>query len=289
MAWTTHPRVVALRRRSTLVDVGVETLNGWRMHQTGRNASVLSLFGFLSIFPLLLVATSVLGFVLQDNPELQEEIIEGTIEDIPVIGAELAEDPASISGSGVALVVGLLTALWSATRVFVGMQRAFDDTWDIPVDQRAPFQAERGKAVVGIIVVGGAQVATIGASMLLQQARLPGAGRVAIAVTTLALNVVVLGWMFRFMTTARPNWRAVLPGAVTAGIAVTVLQYFGTRITTRVIDGASDTYGQFAVVLGLITWLGFLAIAVLMSAELNAALVKRGVNGDVALPEATDA
>jgi uncharacterized BrkB/YihY/UPF0761 family membrane protein len=67
----------------------------------------------------------------------------------------------------------------------------------------------------------------------------------------------------------------VWPGSITAGVAFSLLQYFGTGIVRRITDNAGDTYGQFALVLGLVTWLGFLAISALMSAELNAAIVRR--------------
>ncbi len=80
--------------------------------------------------------------------------------------------------------------------------------------------------------------------------------------------------MFRYLTAAEPTWGDVWPGALSAGIAFSVLQYFGTAIVRRITDNASDTYGQFALVLGLVTWMSLLAISSLMSAELNAALVR---------------
>ena len=89
-----------------------------------------------------------------------------------------------------------------------------------------------------------------------------------------AVNIGVLGLMYRVLTAASPTWRDVLPGAITAGVLYTLLQHFGTDITRRIIENSSDTYGQFAIVLGLITWLSLLAIASIMSAELNAAIVR---------------
>ena len=104
MPWSRSPRVVALRSRFRTVDVIVETLDGWRCHQTGRTASLLSFWGFLSIFPLMLVATTVVGLVLEGNEDLQRDIIDGALADIPVLGAELAADP----GPSPALRVGLM-------------------------------------------------------------------------------------------------------------------------------------------------------------------------------------
>jgi uncharacterized BrkB/YihY/UPF0761 family membrane protein len=284
MPWSDNDRVVALRRRSQAVDVAVETLDGWRRHQTGRNASVLSFFSFLSIFPLLLVATTILGFVLQNNEDLQQRIVDGALADIPVIGSQLANDPASLNGSVWALVAGLATALWSATKAFVVLQHALDDVWEVDVDHRAGLPAARGKAIIGIIVIGAAQVATVVAAAIFQSVDMPAGGQAAIVVVSAAVNIGVVAVMYRYLTSAEPNWHAVWPGSIAAGLVITVLQQFGTRIVTGIVEGASDTYGQFALVLGLVTWLGFIAIAVLMSAELNAALVERGVNGQVELP-----
>jgi uncharacterized BrkB/YihY/UPF0761 family membrane protein len=86
MAWTTSARVVAYRRRSRVVDVVVETLDGWRRHVAGRNAAVLTYYGFLSIFPLFMVATTILGWLLEGDPDLQERILDSAVAQIPVLG-----------------------------------------------------------------------------------------------------------------------------------------------------------------------------------------------------------
>ena len=83
--------------------------------------------------------------------------------------------------------------------------------------------------------------------------------------TFLVVNVVVIAFMYRFLTAASPTWTDVWPGALSAGIAFSLLQYFGAGIVKRITDNAGDTYGQFALVLGLVTWLGFLAISALMN------------------------
>lgn len=275
MAWTSSDKVVALRQRHAWIDVTVETLDGWRLHISGRNASVLAFFGFLSIFPLLLAATTILGFVLEDDEELQQRIIDGALSDIPVLGQTLADDPASLTGNPWALVIGLATALWSATKAFVALQMAQDDVWEVPVDDRAPLPKERGKALLGIVFIGAAQLGSIAIATLVNAAGLPSGSRLLLLLATVVINIAVLAAMFRFLTAATPSWSDVWPGAVLAGLAYTLLQHFGTAIVRQITENAGVTYGQFALVLGLVTWLGFLAIATLMSCELNAALVRR--------------
>jgi membrane protein len=275
MPWHTSDRVMTMRARSPIVDVVVGMLDGWRKHQSGRNASLLSFFFFLSIFPLLLVATTILGFVLQDNEELQQRIVEGALDNIPVLGQQLANDPSSLDGSVWVLLVGLATALWSATKAFVGLQVALDDVWEVAIDERPGIHVQRGRAILGLVIVGVAQVGTLVLSALVNAAGLSGISRILLLVAGLVVNVAVLAFMYRFLTSAPTTWADVWPGALAAGIAFSLLQYFGSGIVKRITDNAGDTYGQFALVLGLVTWLGFLSIAALMSAELNAALVRR--------------
>jgi YihY family inner membrane protein len=278
MVWTTSDKVVSLRSRHAAIDVGVETLDGWRRHISGRNASVLAFFGFLSIFPLLLVATTVLGFVLEDNPDLQQRIIDGALDDIPVLGQTLSENPASLNGNIWALLIGLALALWSATKAFVALQGAQDDVWEVHVDDRNALPKVRGKALLGLLIIGGAQIGSIVITTLVTAADLPNAGRILLTAATILINIAVIFAMFKYLVSASLTWRMVWPGAIIGGLAFTLLQQFGTMIVKRITDNASVTYGQFALVLGLVTWLSLLAIATLMSCEFNAALARRRSN-----------
>ena len=274
MPWTTSERVVELRDKSGTVDVLVETLDGWRRHLSGRNASLLSFFFFLTIFPLLLAATTALGLLLRDNTELQQEIIDGALDDLPVLGSQLEADPASLDGNIFVLLFGLLLALWSATKAFVALQGALDDIWEIDVDDRAGMHVQRVRALLGILILGGAQLATMAITVTVNHANLPVAGGWALVIAGACINIGALLLIYRYLTDATPTWRQLLPGAVVGGIVLTAIQHFGTLIVASITENASDTYGQFALVLGLVTWLGLLAISALMAAEFNAARVR---------------
>lgn len=275
MAWTTNNKVLELREKSAAFDIFARTLDGWRLHLSSRNASVLSLFGFLTIFPLLLVATTILGFVLEGNEKLQQEILEGALENVPVLGDSLRDNPAALTGNVGALVIGLVAALWSSTKAFVGLQLALDDIWEIEVDDRAGLAVKRGRALIGLVIIGVAQILSIAMVTAVNNAGLHDLSRLMLTLMTVVINIVVIAAMLRFLTSANPTWRNVWPGAIVAGVVFTALQHFGTEIVQTITDNAGETYGNFALVLGLITWIGLLAITVLMCAEMNAALIWR--------------
>lgn len=274
MPWTTSEHVVVLRAKSRTVDVLVETLDGWRRHLSGRNASLLSFFFFLTIFPLLLAATTALGLLLRENAELQQEIIDGALDDLPVLGSQLEADPTSLDGNVFVLIFGLLLALWSATKAFVALQGALDDIWEIDVDDRAGMHVQRVRALLGILILGGAQLATMAITVIVNSANVPVVADWALVFAGACINIGALLLIYRYLTDATPTWRQLLPGAVAGGIVLTAIQHFGTLIVASITENASDTYGQFALVLGLVTWLGLLAISALMAAEFNAARVR---------------
>jgi membrane protein len=269
MAWTEHPSVAALRERSAIVDVGVETLDGFRRHLTGRNAAVLTYYGFLTLFPLFLAATTILGFVLERRPEWREDLIGSAVESVPFIGEDLAAT-GSIGGSYWALAIGLGGALWGSMKAFVGLQSAYDDVWEIPVDDRANSVRKRLRALIGLAVIGGSQIATVTLAALVSAAGLPRIGQVALLLGGFAINLTVLGTMYRFLTSAETSWRTIWPGSVFAAVLFTVLQFAGTALTTRLLASA-ETYGDFAGVLALLSWLSLHAVVNLVGAELNAA------------------
>jgi membrane protein len=272
MPWTTSDRVIELRSKHHTIDVFVEMLDGWRRHLSGRNASLLSFFGFLSIFPLLLAATTILGFVLEGNAELQQEIADGAFAEIPVLGTQLQENPASLDGNIRVLIIGLGGALWASTKAFVGLQGALDDVWEVPVDDRAKLPVLRGKALAGIAIIGASLIASVIVAGIINKAGLPAGSVAVLLVLNLVAEIVVIAAMYRYLTSAQATWRMVWPGAIAAGIAFAVIQNFSTALVTRITENASDTYGQFALVLGIVTWLSLLSIAALMCAELNAAI-----------------
>src|SRR3954463_7127510 len=79
--------------------------------QGGYLAATITYYGFFAIFPLLLVLTTVLGFILQGHPHLEQTILDSALGQFPVIGPQLGRG--SLHGNSLALGLGLGAALWA--------------------------------------------------------------------------------------------------------------------------------------------------------------------------------
>jgi uncharacterized BrkB/YihY/UPF0761 family membrane protein len=258
------------------VDVAVRAVEGYRKHRSGRNAALISHFGFLSVFPLFLVFTTVLGFVLESRPKLRVDIIDSALAQLPFVGEQIAEDPSKLQGNAVVLVLGLAAALWGGMKAFVAVHGALDDIAEQPLDERSNLFVTRLRALLGMAYIGGAQVASAILTSLASVTGVRIIGKVLLLIFTTAINVGVLTLSYRWLRTTWPAWRSVLPGAIVGGVLFAALQIVGVAIVGRAIANASPVYGNFASVIGLLSWLSLHAMIALGGAELNAALATDG-------------
>ena len=263
-----------LRRRHASIDLVLETVDGWRRHMTGRNAAVLTYYGFLSIFPLLLVATTILGIVLEHDPELRREIVTTAIAQLPVIGRDIVEGTGV--GAGVwGLVAGLVVALWASTKAFVGLQDAFDDAWEVPLDRRGSVAVRRGKALLGIAITWTFFAATVALAGIASVGDLRIMSRVLLLTGTAGVNTLVLAAMYRFLSAHSIRWSMVWWGAVLGGIGFTALHVLGATIVRSFLTSAGRSSTAFAAVFALMAWISLHAAVSLAGVELNAALERR--------------
>ena len=236
-------------------------------------AALITYYGFLSLFPLLLLLASVLGFVLRDDPELQQRILDSTISQFPVIGDQLRGSQ-SLEGSGVALIVGALVAIYGALGVGQAMQHALNIAWSVPRNDRPNPLKARGRSVLIVLTGGLAVVATTTVSVLAGALGAPGGvmtgwASVVVAVAAVLANTVIFAVVFHIGCAIRLRLVEVLPGAVLAAVVWQLMQLFGLAYTANVVKDSTPTYGVFALVLGLLGWVFFVALGVVTGIELN--------------------
>jgi membrane protein len=279
--WT-ELAIVRRLRKYRFANIAVESAHGYQQHRSANAAALIAYFGFLTLFPALLLATTVLGFVLDNNPSLRADIVDTAIAQIPIIGREVLVETGGLTGSTVAIMLGALGALWGATRAFVALQDALDNIWEVPLDQRHNLVIRRLHGIVGLLTIAVGQVATLVLASIASYAEIGLLTQLFIALGAVTVNSAVIGTMFRYLTAAPATWEMVRFGSISAGLGFTLLQLAGTSIIARLLSGAQGVYGTFASVLALTAWISLHATIALFSAELNATRhrLQASSNGD---------
>jgi inner membrane protein YhjD len=255
----------------------------------GQLAALITYYGFLAMFPLLLVFVTVLGYVAHDNPSLRHDLLDTALADFPVVGQELRRNVGELGGNGLALVVGLLALLWGSLGVAQVAQHAMAQVWNVPGAKRPGFRARLLRSVIVIAVLALAVVAT--AALTTVATLVPGGSAVPILSTVLVvvLNVALYWLAFRVLTPKQIATRDLLPGAVLGGIAWTALQGLGSWLVARQLRHTSELYGTFGVVLGLLFFLYLASEIMIYAAELNVVRARHLVPRSLAPPPLTDA
>jgi membrane protein len=232
-------------------------------------AALLTYYGFVSLFPLLLLLSTILGFVLSGDQRLEHEVLTSALDQFPVIGGDLAR-PKRLGGP-VGLVVGIAGSIYGGLGVAQAFQYAANTVWGVPRNSRPnPFRA-RGRSLLLLTIAGLAILATTALSI----AGGGGAGVLGTVGRSLALlasaviNIAVAIFAFRFAPARRLSVRNVVPGAIAAAVIWQLLQSFGVVYVRHVVEHASATNAVFALVLGLLAFLYITAAAVLICMEIN--------------------
>jgi YihY family inner membrane protein len=266
-------RADRFQRGRTWVAVPVAVVKKFGDDRGGRWAALVAYYGFLSIFPLLLAFTTVLSLVVQGDADLQSRILGSALAQFPIVGVEIQENLGHLEGSWMALVIGLALAIWGGMGVVLALGDALDDVWGVPRRERPGFLRGRLRALAALALLG---ALTVGSGVLAGVGAAAGSGgRWLSILATFAFDLVALAAAFRYLTTAGVRWRQVLPGAATAAVAWIALLSLGTWLVDRHLRNASDLYGFFGIVLGLLWWMFLGAQLLLLSAELNVVLTRR--------------
>lgn len=267
-------RFDAYQQRHRALAFPVAVVKKFADDRAARHAALIAYYGFFSLFPLLLVFVTVLGFFLRGSPTLQAEILSSTLASFPIIGDQIRDNIGSLSGSGVALAAGLAGALWAGLGVVRVFQSAMDDLWDVPKDRRPNMLKSVTRSAMVLVLLGTAAVgsAVIG-SLTTAAGSSPPVRAGAIAVT-LILDFGLFLFSFRMLTFADVTWRQAAPGAGAAAVAWTILHAAGGWYLGNRLQGASQVYGFFAIVIGLLAWITIAAQSTLLAAEINVVRVK---------------
>jgi YihY family inner membrane protein len=236
--------------------------------RAGNLAALIAYYGFFSLFPLMLVFVSVLGLVLHGNPELAETLRKSVLSQFPVIGTQIKVK--ALRASGVGLAVGIAGAVWAGLGVTLTVQNALNDIWGVKLAERPNFIKQRVRGLIMLVVLGTITLASVVGSGLTTAGGGFSLGfKVLSILFSLLLNFVLYMLAFRILTEKKLRWGGVFPGAAAGAVLWTILQAVGGYYVGHQVKNASEVYGTFALVLGLLVWIYLGAQLTLYCAEIN--------------------
>lgn len=241
--------------------------------QAGQLAALIAYYGFVSLFPLLLLLVTVLGFVLEGDPDLQREILNGTLGQFPILRDQLKLH--SLSGSGLALAVGLVLSLLAGLGIMSAAQNAFNRIWGVPLKHRPDFLSSRLRGLLMLAILGAmAIISTVAAGFVGSASHGPVAVAAGVGVA-FAFNLALFMAAFKLLTALELSWRELLPGVIVAAVCWQLLQHLGGYYIDHTLKRTGPLYGVFALVLGLLAWLYLGAQLTIFAAEINVVKARR--------------
>lgn len=241
--------------------------------QAGQLAALIAYYGFVSLFPLLLVLVTVLGFVLQGDPSEQHRIVNGALGQFPIIRDQLKLE--SLTGSSVGLAIGVVGSLLAGMGITGATQNAFNRIWSVPFKHRPNFLQSRLRGLGMLAMLGTMSIVSTTAAGFVGTSSHSAPAVVAGVVLAFVLNLALFMTAFKLLTAVDVTWRQLLPGVIVAAIFWQLLQHLGGFYVDHELKRTGPLYGIFALVLGLLAWLYLGAQLTIFAAEINVVHVRR--------------
>jgi membrane protein len=264
--------------KRTITEFTKDNLTDW--------AAALTYYSVLSIFPALLVLTSVLGLL---GPSATQALIDNISQVIPgqtreVIINAIRDLQSSRGAAGLLAIIGLAAALWSASSYIGAFMRAANAIYEMPEGRPLwkllPLRIALTLAVVILLAICAIGVVATG-TLADRLGHLLGVGSAGITVWEIAkwpVIVILVSLAFALLYWATPNvkqpgFRWLSPGGLLA-VLVWVIASAGFAVYVANFSSYNKTYGALAGVIVFLIWLWISNIAVLLGAEFDAELAR---------------
>ena len=242
-------------------------------------AAAITYYAFVALFPLLLLATSVLGFLLQGDSQLQEWALDSTLRGFPIVGDQLGA-PEGLQGSVAGVTLGGLVALYGSMGLGQAIQNAMHVSWSVPRNSRPNPIRLRLKSLLLLLFAGIALFTITTVSLIGRETTVLGQDvgpllRWVITAVDTVLIALVLTFLLRLAAAQRLSYRKAAPGAIFIAVIWQVLQLVSTAYVGRITQETSSMNKTFGLVLGIIGVIFVAAIIAVLGMEVNVVLARR--------------
>jgi len=239
----------------------------------GYLAALVTYYGFLSIFPLLLAAFTVIAYVLSGDKSAAHSL-QSHIQSYPIID-KIAPglSKGTLHGSPLALVVGVVGLIWGSQGLAQAAEFTMEEAWNIPNKTRPGFVSRTLRSfgwygAFGILALIATSVSSLGKAFHWV------GGPILSTALSFLVDVVLFLVSFWILTPSKIPFRQLVPGAIGAGAAWAILTGVGVSLTSKLAH-TNPMYGSFATVLGLLALIYLNARITIYCIEANVVKARR--------------
>lgn len=272
-------RVDDFQRRHAILGFPIAVLYKYFDDQGAYLAATLTYYAFVAIFPLMLLGSSILGLLLEGQPQWREAILDSALSQFPIIGDELGR-PEGLQGSFTGVAVGALAALYGTLGLGQALQNTQHVAWSVPRNSRPNPIQSRLKSLVLLLTAGlsllvVSVISTVVTTTDLVSQLLPGTVRNLLTLVTVIIVGLFLTMLFRLAAARQHSFLRTAPGGFTLAVMWQVLQLVGAQYVEHVLVDTSAMTKTFGLVLGLIGFLFIATVMTVLAMELNVVLIRR--------------
>jgi membrane protein len=242
-------------------------------------SATITYYAFISIFPLLLLGSSILGFFLQNDPDLASRLLDSALGNFPIVGDQLGR-PGGLKGSVAGVVIGTLAALYGSLGLGQALQNIMNVAWAVPRNRRPNPIRLRLRSLLLLTTTGLAILGITTLSLLGTDTEAFGTeGNTVMNWVVRVVTVLLLGGVltviFRLATARRHHLVRAAPGAFATAVMWQGLQFAGAVYVDKVIRETHGMNSTFALVLGLIGIIYLAAVMGVIGIQVNVVLARR--------------
>ena len=238
--------------------------------EAGNKAALITYYGFLSLFPLLIVFLSVINMLIRNNAHLQQRFIAAAFKYFPILGNQLQNNIHTVHKNGLSLTIGLVLLFIGTRGIANALQHSMNHLWRVKRSEAPgfPYNIIRG---IGIIIIGGGGfiVTAVMSSYVSGLGHYGFIAKALLIVLSFVLNSFVFLVIFRLATAPQIRTADLALGAVLSSLVWQILQIIGSYLILHEVKNFDNLYGTFALVLGLLFWISIQAQATLYMVEAN--------------------
>ncbi|WP_030909969.1 YihY/virulence factor BrkB family protein [Streptomyces sp. NRRL F-5126] len=271
---TAVQRVDAFQRRHRWLGLPLAVVYKFFDDQGPYLAALLTYYGFLALFPLLLLLVTALSGLLHNDPHLQHEVLHSALSQFPVVGDQIGDNIHSFRSNGFALFGGIAGSLYGVSGVMTAAQNALNNIWAVPRCERLNPLKSRVRGLLFLVVPVAGLVLTSALSALASVPRVFGTrigtgSTLGLNAAAIVLTTAILMAAYHVLTHRAQHVQHVAGGALVAACIWQTVQWGGTYYVNHILRGTTATYGLFGIVLGLFAWIFLGALVFVLGAEIS--------------------